>query len=220
MTRTSANNLAIADHASVTRGTTRHVADSVPLTDSASVSTSTVRHVSEELSLTGHLDMEFRPADQARDWKRRWKEIERKAAELQEPRSDGMSGNTLQAARDELHTFYISCYHLKDSLKHEASTTGVSKREVEDAITADSALSLVGDLANLDKHAALDTKKYQPRSGHVPTIGAATGSASTSGEGWRLNLPIVHNKTILDGLTVAQQAVDAWRGVLTGWGLL
>jgi hypothetical protein len=54
----------------------------------------------------------------------------------------------------------------------------------------------------------------------LPTIGAATGSASTSGEGWRLNLPIVHNKTILDGLTVAQQAVDAWRGVLTGWGLL
>jgi len=53
----------------------------------------------------------------------------------------------------------------------------------------------------------------------VPTIGAATGSANTSGEGWRLNLPIVHNGTILDGLTVGQQAVDAWRGVLTGWGL-
>ena len=165
MTRTSANSLAIADHASVTRGTTRHVADSASLTDSVSVSTSTVRHVSEELSLTGHLDMEFRPADQARDWKRRWKEIERKAAELQEPRSDGMSGNTLQAAGDELHTFYISCYHLKDSLKHEASTTGVSKRAVEDAVNADPALSLVGDLANLEKHASIDAKKHPPKTG-------------------------------------------------------
>jgi len=87
------------------------------------------------------------------------------------------------------------------------------------AINADPALSLVGDLANLDKHATIDAKKYPPKTGHVPTIGAASGSGSTSGEGWRLNLPIVHNGRTLDGLTVAQQAVDAWRGLLTGWGL-
>jgi hypothetical protein len=204
----------------MTHGTTRHVANSVALADTVSASISTVRHVTAELSLTGQLDVEFRPADQVRDWKRRWKELERKSAELQKLRSGGMSGDSVQAARDELHTFYISCYHLKDSLKHEASTTRVKKQKVENAISANPALSLVGDLANLDKHAALNAKKYPPKTGHVPTIGSATGSASTSGEGWRLNLPIVHNGRTLDGLTVAQQAVDAWREVLTGWGLL
>lgn len=121
-------------------------------------------------------------------------------------------------ARDELHSFYIECYHLKDALIVEASTLGITKRQVEDAITADPVLALLADLANLDKHAKLNTSKHPARSGHVPAIGHASGASNSAG--WRLELPIIHAGTERDGLDVARQAVEAWRRLLTGWKLL
>jgi hypothetical protein len=174
-----------------------------------------VRRVADSASATDHVSVVLTPTDQARDWKRRWLEIERRAAELQQPRTGSISGESVHMARDELHSFYIECYHLKDALIVEASTLGITKRQVEDAITADPVLALLGDLANLDKHTKLDRS---PRSGHVPVIGNASGAST--GAGWRLELPIIHAGTERDGLDVARQAVEAWRRLLAGWNCL
>jgi hypothetical protein len=72
-------------------------------------------------------------------------------------------------------------------------------------------------LANLDKHGNLNRP---PRSRHVPVILHATSTRSSETDGWRLNLDISHIGRQRDGLQVAQDAVDAWRRVLTGWSLL
>ncbi len=170
----------------------------------------------EELTFTSSVSATLDPSDQERDWKRRWQEAERRLADLFKPRTDGMSAESIHAARGELHSFYVDCYHLKDYLKNEAATTGVSKQQVEDAITADPALALLADLANLDKHAVL-TRRL--RSAHTPKIVAASGT-SGPGDGWRLNLEIDHGGAKLDGLKVASEALDAWRAHLTTWGLL
>lgn len=168
-----------------------------------------------ELTQTASVSATLTPSDQARGWERRWKEIERKGAALFEPRPGGMSADLIHAAHDELQTFYISCYHLKDSLISEAASTGVDGQTIERAITANPALALLADLANLDKHAKLNTR---PRNGHLPKIAHARSTSTESG--WRLDLTIVHAGVERDGLTVAAEAVDAWKLALTGWGLL
>jgi hypothetical protein len=177
-----------------------------------------VRRVADSASTTDYVSVVITPTDQARDWKRRWREIERRSTGLQKPRTGSIGGESVHVARDELHAFYIECYHLKDVLKVEAATLGITGQQVEDAITADPVLALLADLANLDKHAKLDAKKYPPRSGHVPTFGHASGAST--GTGWLLELPIIHGATERDGLDVAHQAVEVWRRLLIGWKLL
>jgi len=176
-----------------------------------------VSEMAAAVSMTATLTAKLQPAEQARDWRRRWAEIERELSELLAPQQDGLSADAIHAARHRLHSFYIQAYHLKDALKEEASTTGVAKQAVEDAISADPSLALLADLANLDKHGNLNKP---PRSGHVPRVVSESGTSGTDGPGWRLNLEIEHDGKILDGLQVADAAVAAWRRELTGWGLL
>jgi hypothetical protein len=109
-------------------------------------------------------------------------------------------------------------YHLKDALKREAVATGVTGGVVEAAISSDPALALLADLANLDKHGMLD---HPPRSGHVPAITAVEGqSLDVPPGGWRLHLTVDHGGKIMDGLEIAQAAVDGWRRYLAAWGLI
>jgi hypothetical protein len=64
--------------------------------------------------------------------------------------------------------------------KTESRSLGLSEKEIEAAITAEPALALLTDLANLDKHLNLNPP---PRSGDIPQIGDATGFQRGSGEG-------------------------------------
>jgi hypothetical protein len=177
-------------------------------------------HVSlaEQVTTTATVSATLTPADQGRGWERRWHEVECELTELLAPQPGGVSGDAIHAARHRLHSFYVQAYHVKDALKVEAATTGIPGEMVERTITAEPALALLADLANLDKHGNLDRA---PRSGHVPRMVSVSGTTDTGGEGgWRLDLQIEHGGKSLDGLTAAANAVDAWRRVLTGWGLL
>jgi hypothetical protein len=82
----------------------------------------------------------------------------------------------------------VRTYHIKDALKQDAASLGLQPRAIEDAITNDSDLAVLADLANLDKHFKLNKSC---RSGAVPEIVAAEGVRWGSGEGgWRLKTPI------------------------------
>ena len=81
---------------------------------------------------------------------------------------------------------------------------------------ARAALALIADLANLDKHGKLNGP---PRSGNVPHLSAAKGATKLDGS-WQLRLDIEHGGQELDGVQVAADAVQAWRRVLTEWGLI
>jgi DNA-directed RNA polymerase subunit RPC12/RpoP len=173
--------------------------------------------IAGEVNVTGALSWQLQPGDQSRGWKARWDQIQRELKEILAPHLEQLSAETIHAARHRLHSFYVQTYHLKDALIAEAPSTGVLPREVEDAVTNDPNLSLLADLANLDKHGNL---KNPPRSGHVPQIGSVAGESSSTSDGWRLVLTIGHGAGTRDGLQVAQAATDSWSRALAGWGLI
>jgi hypothetical protein len=174
--------------------------------------------VAEEINVAESLSLALRPAEQMSGWQRRWADIQRDVRALSAPQTSEPSGEAVEEARHRLHSFFVQAYHLKDALKAESSTHGVSGAAVEAAIGGDPYLALLADLANLDKH---DRLNRPPRSGDVPVIrstqgvreGAATG-------GWRLEVELAHAGRQLDGLDVARRAVEAWRWHLQGWGLI
>jgi len=105
--------------------------------------------------------------DYARGWERRWQEAQRDLRDLLVPQTVPSSNDTIHAAARHLRDFYIQTYHIKDALKHAASTTGISSATVENVVTGEPTLALLADLANLDKHSKLS---HPPRSGQVPRI--------------------------------------------------
>ena len=173
------------------------------------------RTCSDAVNFSGSLSMELSPAAQVRDWRQRWLEIQSHLRRLCAPHSETLSGESIQTANHELQSFFVQAYHLKDLLIEAANTTGISRTTIEDAIKQDARLSLLADLANLDKHGKLSKP---PRSGEVPVIGAVSG-VSNKAEGWHLSLRVQHKGATLDGLTVAAEAVAAWEMHLRQWGL-
>ena len=172
--------------------------------------------IATELNISGEVSIGLRPGQQSRDWRRRWTEIQGELSRLDAPRTGELSADGVHAAVRQLQSFYIQSYHLKDALKADALSHGISGQTIESAITSDPDLSLLADLANTDKHFQLTRP---PRSGNAPTVDAQ-GVQSGSGEGgWRLALTISHKGKTQDGLEFARQAVDAWRRHLAGWGL-
>jgi hypothetical protein len=172
--------------------------------------------ISDSVKVTDSLSATLTPADQGRDWQRRWEEVQRELGALDAPHSEPLSGESIHAAAHRLHSFFIQAYHLKDALKADTPSHGVAGKTIEDAITAEPELALLADLANLDKHFKL-TKP--PRSGHPPVVGTLQGSSSEV-DGWRFVMPISHDGKTVDGLAAARAGVAAWRRRLTAWRLI
>jgi hypothetical protein len=149
-------------------------------------------------------------------WESHWQDIERELAAVQERRTGTLSAEAIADATRQLRSFYILAFHLRDDLIEEAPTTDVSAATVKAAVRNDPTLALLADLANLDKHGKLNDP---PKSGHVPRLGEARGAQNLDRPGWQLHLVIEHDGQELDGMQVAADAVEAWRRVLTGWGL-
>ena len=173
--------------------------------------------VEGSISFSGHYSAEFVPGNQARDWRQRWELVQGGIQRISLPHVEVMSGESIHAAVQRLFSFFIQAYHLKDALKEAAPQLGLRLSDVEDAIKNDPRLALLADLANLDKHIQL-TKP--PRSGFAPIVEKISGADSSTGNGWLLVVRIRHGASILDGLTVAQDAVSAWQEKLRRWGLV
>jgi hypothetical protein len=163
-------------------------------------------------SLRGSLSADLHPGNTTRDWRQRWDLIRVELGQIESPAVGEMSAKATHEARNRLHTFYISTYHLKDALKLDATATGVSDKTIEDEISNTPALALLADLANLDKHGKLDRP---PRSGHVPVIMSESARrSSTDQPDWVLVLEIEHAGITHDGIDIARRAVAAWDNFL------
>jgi len=174
----------------------------------------------EAVGIVDSVKASLRPGDQGRTWKRRWKDAQADLDRLLVPRPGPLDGDAIHAANKDLQAFYVQTYHIKDSLKNDSASTGVSGKRIEDEINNNPDLALLADLCNLDKHGKL---MKPPRSGDVPKIVSVEGStvsdASGSG-GWRLDVEIEHKGNRLDGLDVAKRSIAAWRSALKKWNLM
>lgn len=159
---------------------------------------------------------ELIPGGQTRDWRRRWDLIQDQLQLVLRPETVIMSSEAIHQSLQRLTSFFILCFHLKDALIDAAPKLGLKREDVEGAINGDSRLALVADLANLDKHMILTRRT---KSGIAPEYDGISGLDQTTG-GWRLSARIKHGPLLLDGLSVAQDAVDAWREWLNGRGLV
>lgn len=173
----------------------------------------------ESLTATASLTAELIPGNQIRDWKQRWRTTQEELQVILSPHSETMSSESIHAALQNLQSFFIQTYHLKDALKDAASGLGLKASDIETAINNDPRLAILADLANLDKHIKLDPKK-PPRSTITPTIKQISGIDCQSGAGWELSVQIQHGATTLSGLKVAEDAVNAWRAQLIAWKLI
>lgn len=157
------------------------------------------------------------PAAQAHDWRVRWEAVQRELHTMEADHVGTMSGDAIHSANLQLRSFFVQAYHLKDALIKASSQQGMpGKENIEGAISADPRLSLLADLANLDKHAQWDKKK-KPRSGNVPSYESLSGWDCEGG--WTLNVKIRHGDSSLDGLSIARDAITAWAEKLKGWGI-
>jgi len=68
--------------------------------------------------------------------------------------------------QDEVYTFFINCFHLKDWLKNDGSVE-VDAKEIEDFVKNNKELNLCRDICNGIKHLKLTA----PRSGQDPEFG-------------------------------------------------
>jgi len=69
--------------------------------------------------------------------------------------------------RDEVYSFFLNCYHLKDWLINDSGFPG-SRTDVENYINANQELQLCADICNAHKHLQLDS----PRSTQNPRVGS------------------------------------------------
>lgn len=194
-----------------------HVSNKPPCPECGATGVTFRLGIASEVNVAGSLRVGLGTVP-SRDWKRRWEVLQQELARLRTPRVGNFSGDAVHAAQQELQSFYIQAYHLKDALIAGSPSHGITPDAIENAITADPNLALIADLANLDKHVAL---KRPPRSGHVPSVASVRGLRAGSGEGgWQLEAVISHHAQSLDGLDIAERAVDSWRRHLSSWGLI
>ena len=188
-----------------------------PCPNCGATSISVTMVISDSLSILDSYSFALVPGDQERDWRLRWKLIQYEISEIKNNHSEDMSKDSIHLAAQRLFAFFILAYHLKDALKDASSELGLVKSNIENAINSDPRLALLADLANLDKHVKLDKP---PRSGYIPTVEEISGIEGQSCRGWRLSVKILHNGSIIDGLTIAANGVDAWRETLISWKLI
>ena len=106
--------------------------------------------IEESISIREHHSAELVPGNQARDWNQRWKVLQDELKSISSPRTEVMSCDSIHKSFQHLCSFFIHAYHLKDSLKDAAPGFGLPISDIEAAITNDSRLAILADLANLD----------------------------------------------------------------------
>jgi hypothetical protein len=172
-----------------------------------------------EIDIAMPIEVALSPRYQGWGWQQRWEGAQEDIERVVARHPEELSRQAINAAYRDLLSFYVRTYHIKDPLKEEEVSLGLKPGTVEDAISNDRDLALLADLANLSKH--VDLSRYGARSGVEPKIVSTQGVRSGSGEdGWRLKVMIDHGGNVLDGLDLAQAAVEAWRRHLKGWGLI
>lgn len=166
-----------------------------------------------------------------RDWHVRWGEILAAFERARSPRTVTISAESIRSARREVLDLLVPIWHFREVLIAER-IPGLSKSQIDQFAHGCSALLLVADLCNTEKH--VDTalppppknpgkqKGHGPKSGPTyPTLKEPTAKGLAPPEqGWVIALPVESSTTTRDVLDVVGDAIAAWRAQLKSWNLV
>jgi hypothetical protein len=116
---------------------------------------------------------------------------------------------------DDIYTFFMHCYHLKDWLKKDPAYIKHTDQEIENYVSNTLPLAISADICNCSKHLLLDRP---PRSGDKPRIGKKTISVgvtdSLSGQEIpttiKIQVEVEHAGNKLDAFQLATDALKSW----------
>lgn len=116
---------------------------------------------------------------------------------------------------DDMHAFFIVCYHVKDYLRNDPAFTKHTDQEIEAYINSNQALAICADICNGQKHLALTRA---PRSGDQPEFGNRTFAVnlchSLAGDEvpqkLAIQLEVEHAGNKLNAFAIASDAMNAW----------
>lgn len=127
-------------------------------------------------------------------------------------------GSTKQSYEDDVLSFFMHCYHVRDWLIH-TKVAQVQARQVEEFISGSTCLRLCADICNGVKHCKL-TKP--PRSGAQPDfsgkeyISSLWLSGSSGGELLQATYTIETAAGVVDALVLAEECVQNWSDFIAG----
>lgn len=112
----------------------------------------------------------------------------KRLVETNEGRQHKMPSDNYQ---DEVHAFFLNCYHLKDWIKNDESVGSAAKDKVEEFINNSKELSICADICNSIKHLKLTStrsdqdpqfgqRKFHLHLGGPPTTISAKYTIDTS----------------------------------------
>ena len=181
---------------------------------------STKRRMSDLITVTARASGEafgsIIPAQQKREWKLRWKQLNTEILILASPVYGPLDSDRIKEEASRLHTFLVSMNSLRDTLIHEPGQI-VSSAAITTRIKKDSRLALAIDVANLEKHVVLDRKIW---TGVAPSFGVTRSIDVRGTKGWMASVEVHHNGQTYELLSIAQNGLQAWEDALKDWRLI
>ncbi|ENH6195805.1 TPA: hypothetical protein ACT20Q_001312 [Yersinia enterocolitica] len=122
------------------------------------------------------------------------------------------SGHDTANYDDDVISFFIHCYHIRDWFIH-LNRLNIDAKQVDKFINKHQALKICADLANGSKHCYL-TRSL--RSGYQPHISGKQKETSTwltgtgGGEVMKCKYTILCNNTLYDALQLARECMQLW----------
>lgn len=122
------------------------------------------------------------------------------------------SGHDKEAYDDDVVSFFIHCYHIRDWIIH-LNTLDITAKQVDGYIDQHKALKVCADLANGSKHCRLTRSMRTERQPHITGKERHTSTWLTGGGGgevMKCKYTIVSNTETLDALELARECVELW----------
>ena len=116
---------------------------------------------------------------------------------------------------DDVLSFFMHCYHLKDWLKNDPNYKR-SNEEIEEYVNSNPDLALVADICNGIKHLKLNRRTHsgiEPRIEHQE-LSIELGPGVEDGKPnmlVRVKITITHGGKKIDAFEIASKAYNAWK---------
>ena len=120
-----------------------------------------------------------------------------------------LPGSNKEYYDDDVISFFIHCYHLRDWIIH-LNNCGVSSKEIDEYINQNRALSVCADLANGSKHCQLTRATRTEDQPHVSGRERYISRYGDEESIMKCKYRIMSNKKTLDALELAKECVALW----------